>query len=110
MKTLILVLGFISIATFAQTGKPERIKISAGAEVKIDSYSEKSDTFVITLTHETAQGPNVTTTEWLQKALEEPGTKTEFIRSMTKDKDSIYHLKKPLPLLWENEIPKRTKK
>jgi hypothetical protein len=88
----------------------ERVIMKAGTEITVDHYSSDSDSFEITINKERGVGPNVATSEALQKAIGTEGAAKDFQRRLIHDVGSIYVLKKELPLLFEKEIKERKKK
>lgn len=89
---------------------PERLKIKKGTEIVLLAYQKASDTYVIKMVKEEAQGPNVAATEALIESLNLKESVKDFHKRTSRDRGAIYILKRDLPLLWEEEVFKRVRK
>lgn len=118
MKTWLLIpLITLSPLTFAapkavtpKAEPAEQLYIAANYEISVEDYDEKTDSFSVTMTKESAIGPNFVTPENLRQGIAFPGDLASFMRQKSQMMGSIYQLKKKMPLIREDEMDRRNKK
>lgn len=90
-----------------------RERIRRGTEIVILRELELSGTYEIAMVKEEAVGPNVATPDTVRRALGLTESLKDFKKRIARDTNTIYVLKRDLPLLWEEEVfqlQKKTKK
>ena len=85
-------------------------RIPRGAEITVEDYDAKTDTFLLTINDESAIGPNFVTPEMLRRAVTFSGDHRDFMRQKNQMIGSIFQLKTELPLIRETEMERRNKK
>ena len=85
------------------------LTIPKGSEITIEDYDAKTDTFMLSITEESAVGPNFVTPDMLRRAVAFTGDQRDFMKQKNQMIGSIYQIKTPLPLVYEDEMDRRKK-
>lgn len=100
----------VSLAIPAIAEENFKRSVKKGAEVTVNMHDAKTDTFLLTITGESAVGPNYAKSDEFRKAIAYEGSKEDFKKQRPQMSGSVYQLKKDLPLLELSEYATLVKK